>query len=209
MGVDIYCGITFRQGGDEKGGKEVCLFVFWWLWVLSFILHAYRQDLTRLLNLALEDQGILHSKAWQDTLYSTTLLNLWLLSKGGSSNGVSSDVHACPQKAKLKHLSPISVRRCLAHHACDSKSLSWRAVWKRQRWIWWLYFYNGYLIDKCGLCFSSVVLLMLSGKTRSAKIWKVWLKVEVFSRAAFSFFGFAMYFYFFPLRPWKEMGVLK
>lgn len=88
--------LTSGKGGGDEGRKEVLLLVFWWLQVL-YLQHAYRQDLTRLPHLALKDQGLLHSKEWEDILCSTTLLSLWLLSKGGSSNGVSSDVPACPQ----------------------------------------------------------------------------------------------------------------
>lgn len=53
--------LTLGKGGGDEGGKEILLFVFWWLQVL-YLQHAYRQDLTRLPHLALKDQGLLHSK---------------------------------------------------------------------------------------------------------------------------------------------------
>lgn len=106
--------LTLGKGGGDEGGK--LLLVFWWLQVLSFIYSIFTGKI--LLDsltwpLALKDQRLLHSKEWEDILYSTILLSLWLLSKGGSSNGVSSDVPACPQETKLKHL-PLSVYKFYA-----------------------------------------------------------------------------------------------
>lgn len=113
VGVDIYWGISFRKRRGwwrRKRSTPPCILVV--AGSFLYLQHAYRQDLTRHPHLALKDQRLLHSKEWEDILCSTTLLSLWLLSKGGSSNGVSGDVSTCPQESKLKHLTPPVYKLC-------------------------------------------------------------------------------------------------